>query len=247
MNRGQTTSELDALFLSPHPDDVELFCGGTVARLVEAGSEVSIVDLTRGELSSNGTVEERREASLRAAEALGVKHEREVLGFPDGGLNEHDAKQLLALVELLRARRPQLLFAPYHVDRHPDHAAAGSLARRAKFFAGLKRYAASGDVFRPRLLLAYPCHTPVPVSFTVDVGRVMKARREAIAAYQSQFTAGPNSTATYINQAGFLEAREARLREWGLASGVEFAEGFVAEAPLLISDPLTLLNPEDVR
>jgi hypothetical protein len=75
----------------------------------------------------------------------------------------------------------------------------------------------------------------------------MKARREAIAAYQSQFTAGPNSTATYINQAGFLEAREARLREWGLASGVEFAEGFVAEAPLLISDPLTLLNPEDVR
>ncbi|HKI84416.1 MAG TPA: bacillithiol biosynthesis deacetylase BshB1 [Candidatus Krumholzibacteria bacterium] len=247
MNAARREAEVDALFLSPHPDDVELFCGGTVARLVEAGCEVAIVDLTRGEMSSNGTVEERREASLRAAEILGVKREREVLGLPDGGVNEHDGEQLRALVELLRALRPRLLFAPHGVDRHPDHAAAGSLARRAMFFAGVRRFEARGKVHRPRLLAAYPCHTLVPVSFTLDVGSVMEARRAAIAAYHSQFQAGPDSTATYINRPGFLEAREARLREWGLASGVEFAEGFVLDEALPLSDPRALLLPEDAR
>ncbi len=247
MNRARRKSEVDALFLSPHPDDVELFCGGTVARLVEAGSEVAIVDLTRGEMSSNGTVEERREASLRAAEILGVKEEREVLGFPDGGVKEHDAQQLKVLVELLRVRRPQLLFAPYGVDRHPDHVAAGALARRAIFFAGLSRFAAGGKPYRPRLLVGYPCHTLVPVSFTVDVGRVMEARRAAIAEYRSQFQAGPDSTATYINRPDFLTAREARLREWGLTSGVEFAEGFVLDEPLLLTDPHSLFLRGDAR
>lgn len=161
MNRARRKSEVDALFLSPHPDDVELFCGGTVARLVEAGSEVAIVDLTRGEMSSNGTVEERREASLRAAEILGVKEEREVLGFPDGGVKEHDAQQLKVLVELLRVRRPQLLFAPYGVDRHPDHVAAGALARRAIFFAGLSRFAAGGSLTGR----GYSSAIPVTLSF----------------------------------------------------------------------------------
>jgi len=69
----------------------------------------------------------------------------------------------------------------------------------------------------------------------------MEARRAAIAEYHSQFQAGPDSRATFINRPGFLEAREARLREWGSAGGVEFAEGFVLDEPLLLTDPLALL------
>lgn len=242
MNCRPSESRVDALFLSPHPDDVELFCGGTVARLVELGHEVALTDLTRGEMASNGTAEERREASLRAARILGVARERRVLDFPDGGVSSHDPQQLEVLVELLRELRPRALFLPHRVDRHPDHAAAGLLARRASFFAGVHRFEAEGEPYRPELMVAYPCHTVARVSFTVDVSGVIEKRRQAIACYESQFQAGGESKATLINHPGFLAAREARLREWGFACGVEFAEGFVVEEPLLLADPLAILG-----
>ena len=242
MNPRSNEHGIDALFLSPHPDDVELFCGGTVVRLVELGHQVAITDLTRGEMASNGTVEERREASLRAAKILGVTNERRVLGFPDGGVDPNHPQQLEALVALLRELRPRMLFVPHEVDRHPDHEATGLLARRASFLAGIHRFEAKGAPHRPELVAAYPCHTPTRISFMVDVSTVMEKRRQAIACYQSQFEAGPDSKSTYINRPGFLAAREARLREWGFAGGVEFAEGFVLSEPFLLADPLAILG-----
>jgi bacillithiol biosynthesis deacetylase BshB1 len=222
---------LDALFLSPHPDDVELFCGGTVARLVQAGRRVAIVDLSAGERASNGSVEERRAESQEAARALGLRTPRRVLGLPDAGLDDRDPEQLRIVVDLLRETRPRVLFAPHPKDRHPDHEAGGRLARRAMFFAGLASYEARGEPHRVETLYEYPCHWRAEPSFLVDVSPHMDHRRAAIEAYRSQFVRAPGAVATPINQSDFLVRNEARLREWGAACGVEFAEGFLCASP----------------
>lgn len=234
---------LDALFLSPHPDDVELFCGGTVAKLVAGGHRVGIADLTRGELASNGSPELRREESLEAARLLGIEMPRPVLGFPDGHVDDRDPVQLKRVVELLRKARPRLLFAPLPRDRHPDHEAAGRLARRAVFLAGLARAEAEGSPGRPDVLVYYLCHRAVQPSFLVDVTATMEVRRRAIAAYASQFAPDARRRSTFVNRPGFLSAHDARLAALGAEVGVEYAEGFVLESPPCVDDPLTALSP----
>lgn len=224
----------DALFLSPHPDDVELFCGATVAVLASGGHDVVIADLTRGELASNGTPEERRACSLRACADLGASEDRPVLELPDGAIDPHDEAQLEALVGLLRELRPRWLFAPWVDDRHPDHEAAGALARRAHFFAGVGRKAsARGAPFRSERLLFYPCHHDVTPTVAFDVGAGMDAWRRAVDRYESQFRRGEGTTATVINAPGFLTAHEGRRARLGRSVGADFAEGFVVEGPWL--------------
>ena len=78
---------LDLLVFGPHPDDIEIGLGGTVARHTAAGHAVGLCDLTEGELSSNGTREERRAEALAASRVLGAQW-RENLRWPDGGIAE---------------------------------------------------------------------------------------------------------------------------------------------------------------
>ena len=229
-------SRVDALFIGAHPDDVEIFCGATVATLARDDRRVMIADLTRGELASNGTAEERRASSLRAARLLGTLAERPVLGLPDGALDSNDHAQVVALTSLLRRVRPQLLVSPWPHDRHPDHEAAGELVRRACFFAGVHRFAPTeGPPYRPIRLLFYPCHREVAVNVMLDVTRAMPAWREAIDAYASQFQRGPESSPTPINRPGFVNAAEARRVHGGNLLGVDFAEGFVHDGPWPVS------------
>lgn len=221
----------DVMFVSPHPDDTELFCGGTVAHLTSAGRRVVIADLTRGELASNGTPEGRRDASLRAAAILGVE-DRPVLELPDGGLDPRDDDQVEVLVRALRTWKPRWLIAPWAVDRHPDHEAASALARRAHFLAGVAQYATSaGYPFRPERLLFHPCHHEVEVSVLVDVSVHMETWRAALAVYADQFERTADRAATPINRPGFLDAEAGRRARWGQRIGVRHAEGFVSETP----------------
>jgi len=230
-------SHLDILFVSPHPDDVEIFCGGTVARCVALGHRVGILDLTRGELASNGTPEGRRAESLEAAARLGVTTERQVLGLPDGGLDDRDDAQVDAVVEVLRSTRARVLVAPPPVDRHPDHEAAHRLVRRAHFLGGLARRG-SGEPFRAARVVHYLGHVDRVPSFVVDVSAYMDARRAAIAAYASQFERSQDDRATPINQPGFRPALEGRMANLGRQIGVDFAEPFGVEGPVPVADPV---------
>lgn len=242
VNASNSSTVCEALFLGAHPDDVELFCGATVARLAHASGRVMIGDLTGGELASNGTPEQRRADSLRAAAALGALEDRPVLGLPDGGLDPQDPQQVRAVVELLRRVRPQLVVAPWPHDRHPDHEAAGDLIRRACFFAGVGSYApGSGVAFRPRRLLFYPCHHDIAVQLLIDVSAQMSAWRSAVQAYTSQFDREAQSVPTPINRPGFLDAAQGRRAHWGNLCGVDFAEGFLHDGPWLVQ-PAELLT-----
>jgi bacillithiol biosynthesis deacetylase BshB1 len=230
---------LDALCFGAHPDDVELTSGGLAARLAAHGHAVGIADLTRGELGTRSDVAVRAREAQEAARALGVGL-RVNLGLPDGALDRHDAAQLRAVVECLREHRPGLVVAPDRHDEHPDHVEASHLVARACYLAGLARYAAAGERFRPARLLFALYRSGTEPHLVVDVTEVWDRRMAALRAHASQLdpAAGPG---TYLTAEGFTESVEARARAWGALAGVTYAEGYRVRGPLALTDARALL------
>ena len=231
------TDSVDALAIGPHPDDVELFCGGTIIRLVQLGYRVGVLDLTAGELASNGTREIRRQEAEAAAEVMGLSL-RENLGLPDGGL-QPDPAQVRAVAGTLRRLRPELLLVPWVEARHPDHAAAGQLLRRAVFMAGLRRYATDGrQPHRSRVLFFPNRHRFIP-SFVVDTSAAAALKTQAILCHRSQVS--PNASddvVTLVGSPKALGAVDARDRYYGSYIGATHGEPFRTEATLGLIDPL---------
>ncbi len=120
---------IDVLAIGAHPDDIELACGGTVAKFVQQGYKVALCDLTQGELGTRGTKEIRREEARQAAKLLGAVTRRN-LQIPDGNV-EVNKNNLLKIITLIRELRPALLIIPYGVERHPDHVHTSELCREA--------------------------------------------------------------------------------------------------------------------
>jgi bacillithiol biosynthesis deacetylase BshB1 len=233
---------VDALFVGAHPDDVELCCAGLAARLVAEGFQVGICDLTRGETASRGTAEERAREADEAARILGVAR-RENLGLPDTGVNGRDPGQLRAAVELLRRLRPSLLVAPDPRDEHPDHVEGARLLTRAAYLAGLKRYPAGGERFRPDLVLHAVYRDPIAPDVLVDVSDGFERRMAALRAHRSQLGLdGGGGAETYLTRPGFLEEVEARARVFGARIGVRYAEGFRLAGPFPVWSPAALLR-----
>ena len=239
---------LHVLALAPHPDDAEIYCGATLACLAARGYRVGVLDLTAGELASQGSKEQRAEEARRAAAALGLA-QRECLGLPDGGIDAGDAAQLDALVAALRRLRPELVLAPPERAIHPDHVAAGALAQRATFFCGLRRYGAL-DPYRPRALLRYQMRVAGRVSFIVDVSKHYEAKQAAIRAHASQITrqaaaavASPDGpSGTTVSSPQLLEQIAARDRYYGAMIGASYGEPFFAAQALAVSDPVALFR-----
>jgi bacillithiol biosynthesis deacetylase BshB1 len=230
----------DVLAVGAHPDDVELGCGATVARLAAAGRRIAILDLTAGEMGTRGDVETRARESRAAATALGAAW-RDCLSLPDGGLNGGDDGQVAAVVGALRAAVPRVVLMPDDRDAHPDHAAAAALLRRGAFLAGVGKYRPErGAPWRPNLLLAYPGPRQLPApALVVDVTAAYAAKRLALAAHASQFEPSAG-TATHLASGHFLAAIEGRDRACGNLIGAEFGEGFAA-AGALAADELAWL------
>lgn len=217
---------VDLLVFGPHPDDLEIGLGGSIAKHVALGHRVGLCDLTRGELGTNGTPEERLAESETARAVLGAAW-RENLGLPDGDI-DGDRSHLRAIVELIRRARPRTIAIPYHRDRHPDHVAASRLLTRAAFQSSLARYAADGDKWRADWLLYYFINDSARPSFVVDVSAHYAIKRSALACHRSQFA--PPSTgaaATRLNTPRFQQLIESRDAQFGALIGVEFAEGLV--------------------
>lgn len=235
----------EALFFGAHPDDIELTCGGLAALLARHGHAVGLVDLTRGELGTRGDAARREREAAAAAAALGAAS-RENLRLPDGGLDRHDRAQLAAVVECLRRHRPPLVVAPYRDDAHPDHVEASHLVTRACYLAGLARYPAGGERWRPARILYALYRGSTPPTLVVDVTPVWDARVAAIAAHASQLDPAAGDS-TYLTAPGFLAEIESRARVHGAAAGGVFAEGFRTRGPLALRDARALLGPAEAK
>jgi bacillithiol biosynthesis deacetylase BshB1 len=184
------TDTVDLLAIAAHPDDVELTCGGTLAKAARAGHRVGIIDLTQGEMGTRGDAATRAAEAERAAKTLGVVV-RLNARMPDAHLTNDEASKQ-HVVELIRRMRPRVVILPFPVGRHPDHRIASELGRDACYLAGLAKYAPGkgGEAHRPYKLLyalAYR-EDPVKPTFVVDISEVFETKMEAIRCYASQFT-----------------------------------------------------------
>lgn len=208
--------ELDLVAIAPHPDDAEFFCGGLIALSTTRGYSVGILDLSEGEMASQGSVTVRQQESAAATTVLGLKA-RVNLGLPDGNIGggrllgsvQTREQQLARLVAALRSIRPRVLLVPYWQDRHPDHPSASALCDDALFLAGARNYNLSDDLlpiaitdggtptvrrelaidkapFAPTQVLYYPFRREFRPSFVVDISSVIEKKYAAVTCFRSQ-------------------------------------------------------------
>ncbi len=222
---------VDLLVFGPHPDDLEIGLGGTIARHTAAGDAVGLCDLTAGELSTNGTPDIRLREAEEAARALGAAW-RENLGWPDGGITG-SPEQLRSAVDLIRLHRPRAIAIPYWQDRHPDHPAASEALSRAIFMSGLRRYETGAEPWRPEWTCYYFINDGATPSFVVDVSAHYAIKQRALDCYQSQFTAGGGHRTTRLTGAPFRHLIATRDGQFGALAGVEYAEGVVVREPIV--------------
>ena len=225
-------SPVDLLAFGPHPDDLEIGMGATIAHHVARGLRVGLCDLTRGEMGSNGTPEERMREADAARAVLGADW-RVNLGLPDRHLADV-REQVLPVVELIRAARPSVIALPHWGDRHPDHTAACTLVTAAAFSSGLRRYEANGEAWRADWLVHYFINTPDEPSFVIDVSDFYEIKQRALACHASQFAPrGEAATATRLTSPLFAQLVESRDAQFGALAGVRWAEGFVVREPIV--------------
>lgn len=225
--------KLDILAFGGHPDDVELGCGGTLAKEISLGKKVGIVDLTRGELGTRGSVEIRNQESADAAKILGVSV-RENLDMRDGFFVNDEAHQL-KIIEMIRKYQPEIVICNAIDDRHIDHAKGSKLVSDACFLSGLLKIETESNgkqqqAWRPKLVYHYIQWKNIKPDFVVDITGFNEKRIEAILAYSSQFY-NPMSEEpeTPIATKNFLESLNYRAQDFGRLIGVDYAEGFTVE------------------
>lgn len=224
---------VDLLVFGPHPDDIEIGFGGSVALHTALGLQVGLCDLTRGELGSNGTPEEREAEAAAACAVLGAAW-RINLRWPDGGITGTD-EQIRDVIGLIRRARPRTVAIPYWSDRHPDHRAASDVLARAVFKSGLRRFAPEiGNAWRPDWVCHYIINDSAPESFGIDVSAHYDTKRRALACHQSQFTTSRDgSVSTRLTAPQFQQLIESRDAHLGALVGVAFAEAVIVREPIL--------------
>ena len=222
---------VDLLVFGPHPDDIEIGAGGTIARHAAEGLTVGLCDLTGGEMGSNGSVEERVKEADAAGRELGAAW-RVNLGWPDRRIGK-DPAHLDEAVGFIRMHQPRVVAAPYWSDRHPDHGAASAVIAEAVFNSGLRRYGAEGAPWKPDWICYYFINDSVSPSFLVDVSDQYDRKRRALDCHSSQFRQAPGGVDTRLNSPLFRQLIESRDAQFGALAGVRWAEGFVVREPVL--------------
>ena len=223
---------VDLLVFGPHPDDIEIGLGGTVARHVDLGVRVGLCDLTAGEMGSNGTVEERLAEAEAARAVLGAAW-RVNLRWTDRAIGGAD--HIRSAATLIRQARPRAIAIPYWSDRHPDHVASSQVLTEAAFNSGLRRYEPSLPAWKPSRVCYYFINDPAAPSFVVDVSAAYDRKRRALACYVSQFRpAGEQAIGTRLTSPRFQQLIESRDAQFGALAGVDFAEGLVVRDPVVL-------------
>lgn len=235
-------TEIDILAIFAHPDDAELTVGGTLLKMKSLGYRTGILDVTRGEMGTRGTVEGRAAEAARAAEILNVDL-RENLGLPDGHVFADDASRI-KLVRVLRRLKPKVILTHQENDPHPDHDHITQLVRESARLSSMKNFDAEGGerINVPRV--AYNIFSmSVRPSFIVDISDFHEQKMKAIRAHSSQFF-DPNSKEpeTRLTDKSFLDELENRSRHFGSMIGCKSGEPFYVREQLNVEDPFKLLT-----
>lgn len=232
--------KLDILAFAAHPDDTELSCSGTLATHIANGYKVGVIDLTRGELGTRGTVEIRDKEARDSASLLGLSI-RQNLELKDGFF-KNNKKNQLKLVKMIREYRPSIVLLNAPSDRHPDHGRAALLGLNSCFLAGLSKVDTGQEAWRPKAMYHYIQSISIVPDFVVDVSSGWQKKMEAIRCFKSQFhDPTSNEPDTYISSPAFMEMIESRGKDLGYSIGATYGEGFIKVKNLGVSDLHDLL------
>ena len=232
--------KIDVLVVAAHPDDAEIAVGGTLLRLKQAGAKIGVVDVTRGEMGSRGSQADRDAETAAANKVLGLDL-RENLGQADSRVEVTiEAREKLA--EIFRRLQPDVVLAHHTEDLHPDHVAAGKLAKEAWYLSGLRRLAEQNSQapHRPPHLFHFFGHVATNPTMVVDVGSVWETKEELIRCYNSQLVPdGPGDEGKhFLFGSNILERVRTKARYWGEQIGALLGEPLLHQGPLPVDDPL---------
>ena len=237
--------KLDILAFGAHPDDVELGCGGTIAKEGALGKKVGIIDLTRGELGTRGSAEIRDHEASKAGKILGATI-RENLNMRDGFFMNDEAHQM-QIIKIIRKYQPEIVLCNAVDDRHIDHGKGARLVSDACFLSGLRRIESIVDgeeqhAWRPKNVFHYIQWKTLKPDFVVDITGYSDKRIEAILAYDSQFyNPDAREPETPIATKNFLDSLKYRAQDLGRLIGVDYAEGFISDRPVAVNNLDSLL------
>ncbi|MGH7645005.1 MAG: bacillithiol biosynthesis deacetylase BshB1 [Gemmatimonadales bacterium] len=235
------TQAVDLLAIAAHRDDVELTCGGTLAKAARAGHVVGILDLTQGEAGTRGDAATRAAEAERAATVLGVRV-RLNAELPDAHLhNDEPSRQ--RVVALLRELRPRVVILPYPLGRHPDHRVAAELGRDACYLAGLAKYpGGGGQPHRPVKILhalAYR-EDPVKPSFVVDISETFEVKMAAIRCYASQFEGATAAGEIFATGGGLYDLVRIQSAHYGSLIRTAYGEPYITFETVEVDDVVRL-------
>jgi bacillithiol biosynthesis deacetylase BshB1 len=226
--------KIDILAFGAHPDDVELGCGGTIAKEIANGKKVGIIDLTRGELGTRGTAESRFEEASASAKILGVSF-RENLGFADGFF-VNDKEHQLEIIKVIRKYQPEIVICNAIQDRHIDHGKGSKLVSDACFLSGLVKIETNDETgelqkqWRPKQVYHYIQWKNLEPDFVVDISGFVETKMKSVLAYKTQFyDLNSKEPETPISSKNFTDSIAYRARDLGRLIGAEHAEGFNVE------------------
>ena len=236
------SEQIDLLAIAAHRDDVELTCGGTLAKAAQAGHRVGIVDLTQGEMGTRGDAATRAAEAERAAKTLGA-HVRLNAGMRDAHLTNDEASRK-KIVEMIRRTTPRVVILPFPIGRHPDHRIAAELGRDACYLAGLAKYApgSGGAAHRPFKLLyalAYR-EDPVKPTFVVDISDVFETKMQAIRCYASQFDGAKAAGEVFPTGQDLYELIRVQSAHYGSLIRKRYGEPFYTAETQEVDDVLQL-------
>jgi len=231
-SRREQAGPVDLLVFGPHPDDLEIGLGGTIARHAALGYRVGLCDLTAGEMGSNGTVADRLAEAEAARGVLGAQW-RLNLQLPDRGIGVNP-DHVRHAAKVVRDARPRTVAVPYWSDRHPDHEAASHVLTEAVFNARLRRYDAGAEFWATQWICYYFINDSAKPSFVVDVTAHYDRKREALACHRTQFSPQVgDAVSTRLTSTLFQQLIESRDAQFGALAGVAFAEGVIVRDPIV--------------
>jgi N-acetylglucosamine malate deacetylase 1 len=243
---------LDVLAIAAHRDDVEQTCGGTLLKAAQRGQKTGILDLTRGEMGTRGTAEDREREAHDAAKILGVSWRR-ALDIPDGRV-ENTWENRLKVAAAIRETRPRVVILPYWKGRHPDHYTASILGYEACFLAGLAKLdtARTGSPLhsrqdagatlphRPFKIIYATLYYDIRPTFVVDISDQFEEKFASILAYKSQFSDQEAGKELFPAHQEIRARVDSMARFYGMLGGVTHGEPFLQKEVGLVDDLLAI-------
>lgn len=220
------------LAFSPHPDDAELHVSGI---LLKHGKnyKTGIIELTRGELSTNGNPQQRAKEAAKAATHLKLSL-RENLGISDGKIDSRKEEQHRLIIEKICTLRPAIVLLPYWEDDHPDHREASLLITDCLFKSSLEKFAPGYAPHRVFQYFYYSANPRVKPNLIVDVSLEYEQKLQALTSYVSQF--GESEKVTYLNHNRIVHQVRLRDQYHGSLIGSEYGEGLIYQGILAVDN-----------